>query len=192
VAFNDLPPVACWRHQGLRAGFEVSFFARDSSGLRIAGTTTGLQDADAWVVSYEIELDALWRTRRAKITSTRASGSMENVLSSDGEGHWRIDGESATYLDGCLDVDLEASAMTNALPVHRLNPASGRRMPVPAAYVRVESHRVERLEQFYTRTDDLDLLTLEYEAPVFDFECRLLYDQAGLVLDYPGIATREG
>ena len=29
-----------------------------------------------------------------------------------------------------------------------------------------------------------------YRAPSFDFECELVYDESGLVLDYPGIATR--
>jgi len=32
----------------------------------------------------------------------------------------------------------------------------------------------------------------DYAAPVFDFACRLLYDESGLVLDYPGIAIRAG
>jgi hypothetical protein len=32
----------------------------------------------------------------------------------------------------------------------------------------------------------------DYTAPVFDFACRLLYDESGLVIDYPGIAIRAG
>ena len=74
MAFADLPHAACWLHQGLRSGFEVSFFTPDPSGLRIEGTTTGFQDGAAWVVSYEIELDQRWRTRRARITSRTALG----------------------------------------------------------------------------------------------------------------------
>jgi len=30
----------------------------------------------------------------------------------------------------------------------------------------------------------------DYAAPVFGFAARLVYDEAGLVLDYPGIALR--
>jgi hypothetical protein len=30
----------------------------------------------------------------------------------------------------------------------------------------------------------------DYAAPVFDFACRLTYDESGLVLDYLGIAVR--
>ena len=52
VAFANLPPAACWLHQGLRSGFEVSYFTPDPHGLRIEGTTTGFQDGAAWVLNY--------------------------------------------------------------------------------------------------------------------------------------------
>jgi hypothetical protein len=52
---------------------------------------------------------------------------------------------------------------------------------------------VERLEQTYTRVDDEDgVEQYDYEAPAFDFGCRLAYDHSGLVLQYPGIARRSG
>jgi hypothetical protein len=92
-----------------------------------------------------------------------------------------------------LDVDLEASAMTNTFPVHRLELPVGERAGVPAAYVRAPSLAVERLEQTYTRVDDEDgVEQYDYEAPAFDFGCRLAYDHSGLVLQYPGIARRSG
>jgi hypothetical protein len=193
VAFDDLPPAACWLHQGLRSGFEVSYFIHEAQGFRIEGTTTGFQDGGAWIVSYSIELDHIWKTRRVLITSRTALGSMEQSVESDGDGRWMIDGEVADHLDGCLDIDLEASAMTNALPVHRLGLAAGEIAAAPAAYVRLAKREVERLDQFYTRLHDQDdRLSFDYEAPAFNFRCRLVYDNAGLVLDYPGIGIRAG
>jgi uncharacterized protein len=82
-------------------------------------------------------------------------GVRSTVLEADGHGQWKVDGEAAPQLDGCLDVDLEASAFTNALPVHRL-------------------------------------LHFEYTARIFGFTCELIYDESGLLLAYPGIATRAG
>lgn len=38
----------------------------------------------------------------------------------EGEGRWLLDGEPAPHLEGCRDVDLESSAMTNSLPLHRM------------------------------------------------------------------------
>ena len=49
--------------------------------------------------------------------------------------------------------------------------------------------RVERLEQRYVRVAEREY---DYEAPAFEFACRLVYGDDGLVLDYPGIAERHG
>ena len=62
---------------------------------------------------------------------------------------------------------------------------------VPAAYVRAAGLAVERLEQTYARTPgQAARQCFDYSAPAFDFSCRLVYDESGLVADYPGIAVR--
>jgi uncharacterized protein len=102
-----------------------------------------------------------------------------------------VDGRAASQLDGCHDVDLEASAMTNALPIHRLGLRAGESAETPAVYVRSPGLAVERLEQSYLRRrDGGDGHSYTYSAPAFDFRCELAYDRSGLLLDYPGIATR--
>jgi hypothetical protein len=69
--------------------------------------------------------------------------------------------------------------------------AVGARADAPAAYVRAADLTVERLDQTYERVaDDAGQQRFEYAAPVFDVNCRLVYDQSGLVIDYPGIALR--
>ncbi len=193
VSFTNLPFTACWQHQGLRSGFEVVYFSPRPSGLRAEGTTALTQDGVAWVVTYQLEVDTAWKTRRARIRSRATSGWVEQLVESDGEGHWRIDGKGAAHLDDCLDVDLEASALTNALPVHRLDLAVGARAAAPAAYVRLAHPQIERLDQAYARLEDQHgRQSYDYQAPAFDFRCRLTYDSAGLVLDYPEIAVRAG
>src|SRR5438067_423564 len=81
---------------------------------------TATEDGRAWIVTYNIRLDAAWLTRAAHITARTASGLRQAGLTADGAGHWRVDGRPAAQLDGCLDIDLESSALTNTLPVHRL------------------------------------------------------------------------
>jgi hypothetical protein len=95
-------------------------------------------------------------------------------------------------LAGCRDVDLEASAFTNALPVNRLRLELGARAEAPAAWVRAADLSVERLEQTYARVPDErpDGSQYAYEAPELEFTARLVYDRFGLVVDYPGIAVR--
>ena len=193
MSFAPVPPTAAWQHWGARSGFEVVYFDARSDGCRIEGWTTAMENGATWAVEYAIEVDAAWATRRAAIRGRSAAGLRAALLEADGNGHWLVDGKPARRLDGCLDVDLEASAMTNALPVRRLGLPVSAGMAAPAVYVRAVGLSVERLEQTYARTPaDAARQHYDYAAPAFDFEARLVYDESGLVLDYPGIAVRAG
>jgi hypothetical protein len=113
------------------------------------------------------------------------------VLERDAGAAWRVDGTPDARLDGCEDVDLEASAFTNAFPVNRLGLAVGGSAEAPAVYVRAPGLEVERLEQSYLRLDDDGGRTrYDYGSPAFGFRAILAYDEGGLVVDYPGIAVR--
>jgi uncharacterized protein len=191
MAFLPPPTSAAWYHQGGRSGFEVAYLRPLDGGHLLTGATTAVEDGQPWIVDYELRIDEAWRTRGARVTARHDAGVSTRSLEADGEGRWRVDGEPAPHLDGCLDVDLESSALTNALPVHRLGLDIGSAAQAPAAYVRVLDLTVARLEQEYARTSDRDRRQrYDYTAPGFGFSCRLVYDAAGLVLAYPGIAVR--
>lgn len=187
MSFAALPSVASWRHVGARAGFEVAFFTDDGRGQRVEGTTTATEDGESWIVSYVIHLDESWLTRSARITSHSGGATVVATIEADGAGNWQVDGVAAPHLRGCLDLDLEASAMTNTFPVHRLRLPVGQTVSAPAAYVRAVGLSTGRLAQTYTRASEGHY---DYAAPEFDFACRLSYDQHGLIVDYPGIAVR--
>jgi hypothetical protein len=188
-----LPRFAAWRQRGARDGFEVVFMRSDQDGLRFEGGSAAVEEGDGWVVNYVVALDEDWVTRNAVVSARSRSGSHELTVEADGDGGWRIDGVTAPHLDGCLDVDLESSALTNAFPVHRLGLEVGEAADAPAAYVRAVDLTVERLEQRYVRLGDHGHgERYHYTAARFEFECELGYDESGLVLEYPGIATRAG
>ncbi len=185
--FDGLPPSAAWRHAGGRDGFEVVFISSVRQGWRFDGHTTVVEDGHPWTVRYTITVDRRWHTRRANVWAWSTAGARRRTVRGDGAGRWEVDGVRAPDLDGCLDVDLEASACTNTFPVHRIDTVPGRVVEAPAAYVRVDGLAVERLEQRYgCRAGNV----YDYEAPAFDFACALHFDRTGLVLEYPGIASR--
>ncbi|MEU1998394.1 putative glycolipid-binding domain-containing protein [Nocardia gamkensis] len=191
MMFEPPPPTAAWRHRTAREGFEVAYFRVTELGVLIDGCTTAVEDGAAWVVDYRIALDTEWRTCRAQVGVRKPGGWNTLVLESDGAGSWLLDGMPAPLLDGCLDVDLESSALTNALPVHRSAWEIGDGADAPAAYVFASGAAVARLEQRYVRiADGAHGPRFHYDAPEFDFTCTLDYDKSGLVLDYPGIAVR--
>ncbi|WP_327148975.1 putative glycolipid-binding domain-containing protein [Nocardia sp. NBC_01329] len=114
----------------------------------------------------ELPATAAWTHRDAR------SGFEVVYLRRDGGGH---------RMDGC----------TSAMPVHRLALPVGACANAPAAYVRAADLSVTRLEHQYRRiADDGTHPRYEYGAPAFDFACRLVYDESGLALRYPGIAIR--
>jgi len=193
VSFLPPPATACWLHREARSGFEVAYFRGQEDGWAVDGTTAAVEDTQTWIVTYSIRLGAGWVTRSARIMARTAAGLRETLLEVDQTGRWLVDGNPAPHLDGCRDVDLESSAMTNALPVHRLDLAAGGQADAPAAYVRALDLSVERLEQTYRRIGDEGARQrYEYAAPAFDFISCLVYDESGLVLDYPGVARRAG
>jgi hypothetical protein len=177
-----LPPFAAWRFVDAVDGFEVLF----AEPGRLRGHTSAVEDGRPYAVRYDIRVDDRWRTREAHVWSDTLSGPRETVLSSDGEGHWTVDGSPAPQLDGLIDVDVEASACTNTLPVHRLSLPTGEETPAPAVYVQVLDLSVRRLDQTYRRRDER---RFDYTSEG-DFTALLVFDDAGLVIDYPGIAVR--
>jgi hypothetical protein len=179
------PGSAAWRHEDARTGFEVARFRRHEGGWLVEGATTAVEDGVAWAVRYSLAVGPQWTLRSARIAGL---GARDLEIEADGRGHWRLDGRPAPHLDGCLDLDLEASAMTNTFPVHRLALPVGGRAEAPAAYVRAADLGVDRLEQTY---EHLAPGRYGYAAPAFGFACVLEYDDTGLITRYPGIAVRH-
>ncbi|MFC7761993.1 putative glycolipid-binding domain-containing protein [Catellatospora bangladeshensis] len=90
-------------------------------------------------------------------------------------------------LSGVLDVDLEATALTNTLPIRRLGllgAAPGTTHTVPIAWVRVPSLQVIPVEQTYTVIDED---TIRYSSGSFTAD--LTVDKDGFVVNYPGYAS---
>src|SRR5262249_58947297 len=127
VVSAPLPATAAWQHQEARTGFEVVYFQPVGDGCRIDGWTTAVEDGKTWAVGYTIDVDATGATRSVRIRGRSAGGPSSALLEADGTGRWQVDGVPAPQLDGCLDVDLESSAMTNAPPVRRMGLAPGAR-----------------------------------------------------------------
>lgn len=191
MQFQPLPRSAAWQHLEAREGFESVFASVANGGVVLTGHTAAVEEGVAWAVHYVIELDVAWRTRGAVVTGWSERGRRETTIELGADGRWRVDGVERPDLDDCPDIDLESSACTNTLPVHREALAVGDSAPALAVYVRADDLRVERLEQRYTRLPDgPDGLRYDYESPAFETYCVLSYDRSGLVVDYPGIARR--
>ena len=191
MTLGELPPCAAWIHRGARSGLEIARIVCRPDGLVVEGVTVATEDGESWQVDYRLVLDLEGRSRSATVTSQSSGLDASVELTCDERGRWWANGHHVAQVDGCADVDLGSSALTNAFPVRRLGLRTGDAADAPAVYVRAPDLVVERLDQRYRRLPDEGHAALyEYEAPRFDFACTIRYDETGLVLDYPGIAVR--
>jgi len=170
------------------------FTDEGTEAIRLRGTTTAIENDVGWSVGYDYDIDPKWNVRRVRVAGSDPRGDRERVIERMSPGRWTIDGAPAAHLDGCIDVDLESSAVTNAIPVHRIPFEQGQTIDAPAVFVTAGDLAVLRLEQQYTlrsRPDVPEEIAFDYYSPTFDFHCELHYDASGLVVDYPGIARRN-
>jgi hypothetical protein len=187
-AFTELPPVASWRLRGAYDGFEVVRFSSDGDALALEGTTVGNEQGVPWTIHHLVEVAADWHIRPAHLTDYAGN---DVRITTDGAGSRAVDGNPRPDLAGCLDLDLEASLVTNTLSVHRLSLGVDEHAESAAAYVRTNSLAVERLEQTYLHLPDDDGgLRYLYESPRFSYRDSLQFGSDGLVVFYPGIGAR--
>lgn len=185
-AFAPLPATAAWRLHDAHEGFEVVAIDAGAAGVRFAGTSVGVEERVPWSFRYAVTLDPAWHGLRAEV---EAADGRRVVVEAAGPGRWLVDGVHDPALDGCVDLDLEGSALTNTAPVHRLALEVGATGDSPAVYLRT-SGAVERLDQTYRRVPAGHGFAFEYASPRFGYRARLAFAADGLVEDYPGIAVR--
>lgn len=168
-------------------GFEHARFSRTASGPELSGTVLIAEQGAPLRVDYRIACDDEWRTGAVDVDMTWQSARRTLRLERDGAGRWRRDGEDATELSGCTDVDLEVTPFTNALPVNRLRLPVGRRHEILAAWVRFPSLRVIPARQSYER-----LAESRYRYTSLDsgFTAIVHVDADGIPTDYEGIWRR--
>lgn len=188
------PPFATFVHAGGRDGFEAVWFRRATTtadGYVLDGGTTAFEDDDPWSVHYRVEVDDRWQTTRVEATGVSASGRY-TLRAERRDGRWRVNDADRPDLDGCVDIDVEASLVTNTLAIHRIDLDAATPQDAPAAFVRADDLRVERLEQTYRCTDRSgERIVFDYTSATFDVACDLVVDTSGIVVDYPGLGRRH-
>ncbi len=102
-----------------------------------------------------------------------------------------VDGVHRPDLDGCLDVDIAATPLTNTFPIRRLARLSvGQVATSPVAWVDVPGLGTTRVDQTYRRLTPVDGRDAwEYGDPLHG-AFTLTVDDDGLVVDYECFARR--
>ena len=136
--------------------------------------------------TYRLRCDPDWRVREVAV---RLAGGGTLALAADGAGHWTDGtGRPLPELDGCIDVDLACTPVTNTLPIRRLGEALEQRQAIRVALVAFPDLEPRASAQAYTRLGPGRYL---FDSPEHGFRAEIGTDGDGLVLDYPGLFVRR-
>ena len=183
---QSTPPVI-WKWND-RPGHETCHLIAVDQGWRLTGAAVLVWEVQACRLDYLIDCDAQWVTRSAVVTGWVGDRTIDVTVTREPGGEWRQNGKVCEDLAGCIDIDLNFSPSTNLLPIRRLDLGVGEAATVRAAWLRFPSFALEPLDQTYTR---LENRTYRYESGGGRFVADLTVDDAGLVIDYGKIWSRE-
>ena len=153
----------------------------------INSVIVGVYEQKPYRVSYEITTDHMWRTMEVKLQSFHHNQHLIEVLTSDGKGNWKRNGEWAEAYEGCIDVDLPLTPFTNTLPIKRLKMVPGEEQLIKVIYLDVLANEFRVVNQQYRRVSES---TYHYENIPNDFEADIAVDEAGFVENYPQLFKR--
>jgi hypothetical protein len=178
------------------SGLEHLRLALNEAAVNADGLIIGMYESQVFRLHYQIRCDASWFVREVRL-SLFAPEEARLHLWADGQGHWKTEGgRPAPALDGCLDIDLSATAFTNTLPIRRLGLQPGGAAELEIAYIDVPALVVTTVRQRYTclkrgpEGGTYRYESLPYEALPTSFTAELPVDPDGLVIDYPGLFRR--
>jgi hypothetical protein len=156
----------------------------DEDGWTADGAMVAVFDGRAVRLTYRLQADAAGATRALDLAD--AVGGATLTLRGDGHGRWwDANGAPVPELDGCIDVDISTTPLTNTLPVRRLRLAPGESADIQVGYVDVPDLTVRAASQRYTRIDGP---TYRYASG--SFAADVVVDEHDLVTDYEGLWRR--
>lgn len=175
-----------WRRLDI-PGHEAVRVQRSGDGWYLDGGAVFLYEGKPCRLEYLIECDLEWRTVSALIDGWLDGSSINYPIKASKGNIWRRRGMEISEVEGCIDIDLNFSPVTNLLPIKRLNLDVGQSETVRAAWLRFPSFALEPLEQVYTRTSEF---IYNYRSGT-GFETEITVDGFGLPVEYAGLWTAE-
>ena len=177
-----------------RPGLECARVELGRDTIVASGIVVSVFDEKPLRLTYTLTCDSGWLFRRATIElDAGAARVIRQIEVSDAT--WKIDGSVRSELEGCVDIDIMGSPITNTLPVRRLTWRTGETRELKMAYIRLPDLEVAPALQRYTRLDDSASSAnpsqrFTYLSVASGFTAEVVMDSEGFVLHYPPVWRR--
>lgn len=162
-------------------GLEAARVYGDDDGWYLDGAAIFEFEGKPVRLDYLVECDTEWLTAFVHIDGWIGDEIIDIDIEATQGDTWLINDEEISSVQGCKDIDLNFSPITNTLPLRRLEMQVGETKHVRAAWLKFPSFELEPLDQTYTR---VDADTIRYESSN-GFAAELKIDSNGVVKSYP-------
>jgi hypothetical protein len=181
--------IVAWERADDSRGHSIARVEELADGWRFHGSEV-LVGVETLSCTFSVVVGTDWVTRHVEVSAVAAAGETRRVRDA-ADGHWTVDGAARPDREGCVDVDIAATPLTNTFPIRRFAHLDvGERVTSGVAWVDVPALGVARVDQTYERLADQDgLARWRYSDPLHGAFV-LSVDTDGLVVDYEGFARR--
>jgi hypothetical protein len=171
-------------------GHDTCRVERRAAGWFLSGTAVFVHQGSPAQLAYDVACDPLWRAREGNVRGWVGARAIAFHVSRTPDGIWMFNDVTASGVgvNDCVDVDFGFTPATNLPQLRRLNLAIGQAADAPAAWLDIDSGRLERLRQRYERRSES---TYWYEAPRFGYAALLELTPAGFIRRYPELWEAE-
>ena len=148
-----------------------------------------------FTASYRLVVADDGSVQRLSVTTATAARERHLTINRTDDGFWLLDtgsGGTREQFGGAVDVDLDHSPVFNALPIRRLGlHREAGEHTLEMVHVSLPDLRVELVEQTYRTVGTLGADGTAVVGFSWDgFTADITVDADGMVLAYPGVATR--
>lgn len=152
--------------------------------ITVKSSVLGHHNLLPFKLDYEIELGKDWVVRTFRIRGSLFNMDQHLALTHDGAGRWFDNNKEWKHLEGCLDIDISVTPMTNTLPINRLKPFRHESEHIEVAYIDILEFKISKEQQTYTALPDN---RYRFTNGTGDFSADITVDEDGLVSRYPGL-----
>lgn len=155
----------------------------NEGGIKVDSTIVGKAE-DMYNIAYQLSINKHWEIIAALITGRIGNKEIYFTLAKDETGIWAFNNEPTPQFDGCLDIDISVTPLTNTLPIKRLQLAQDECREISVIYFDLFDNIVRPARQAYTK---LSASTYRYENVPNNFEALIRLNEQMLVVDYPDL-----
>ena len=164
-------------------------------GLRALGRSVrAVPGEPPFTASYRLVVNDEGVLTRLAVTTATAERERTLTLNRTEDGYWMLDtgsGGGRQMFDGALDVDLAFSPLFNTLPIRRLGlQREVGEHELPVVFVSLPELEVKASTQRYRTVTPLNDGRAVVNFSWDGYSADLVVDADGVVIDYPGLATR--